>query len=771
VFALTRAALRAPRLTVLLALAASLALGAGALRLRTDAGFRAYVGGAHPAVRDFDEFLARFGGGLPIAAVWSCAETRACTSVFDAPALEMAHAVAIAMEPIPGVRAVASPATSPLLVPTPEGFAVRAGVEDGRPAPDRERLRERAMLDPLWVGSLISADARVGAIVIELASSESEVSVAVLRALQANLAPWEARGFEFALVGDPVEFVIAGGDLQRDSQRLVPLIVLLIGAMILALFRSLRATLASLVAVGIAVVWSFGLMGWLGWPQTAVTQALAPFVVVVGICNAIHLITRYASEVELAGAHPGASRETAMLAVARDIGGSCLITSATTACGFGSFATSGALSFIHFGLIAAFGVAAALLLCFSLLPVLLVRIPLDSRSVSAANLAWGRALELVVDGAQRRFRLVLGASLVLCAVAAVGLARLRVEVDVYHLFGEETRVVRWIRFVEENLRKPDTLDVVLTLPEGRSIEDPEMLGGVARLSGSLSALPGLGQARSVLGPLRWLNRLLHQDDPAFERPAATAAGNAELLFLLAQDDPQILDRWVSLDRRRVRVEVEVQAGTHSYGEKLLERVQQLLAADYLRGFGTEINGPVKVFVQMVEEVQRTQLSSFGSAVLTVAVMVAVFLRSLSWALAAMLPTLFPVVVTLGAMGLAGIYLDMGTAMIAAVVLGIAIDDAVHLLTQYRRRLSAGLQPDDAIRASVLHVGRAVVTDSLALSLGFFVLTLSSWESVASFGFLSGIAILIALVADLVILPAVIAAGTGFARRRVLWLPS
>ena len=96
-------------------------------------------------------------------------------------------------------------------------------------------------------------------------------------------------------MGDPVEFVVAGGDLQADSQRLVPLIVLLIGAMILALFRSFRVALASLAAVGIAVVWSFGLMGWLGWPQTAVTQALAPFIVVVGICNAIHLIARYAS--------------------------------------------------------------------------------------------------------------------------------------------------------------------------------------------------------------------------------------------------------------------------------------------------------------------------------------------------------------------------------------------------------------------------------------------------------------------------------------------
>jgi len=783
VFALTRAALRAPRLAVGLVLALTFGLGAGALRLRTDAGFRAYVGADHPAVREFDAFLARFGGGLPIAAVWSCAEARVCKSVFDAPALEMAYSVALAMQTTPGVRAVASPATSPLLVPTPDGFDVRTLVEDGRPVADRERLRERAKIDPLWVGSLISADADVGALVIELASSESAASVAVLRALQESLAPWEARGFTFNLVGDPVEFVIAGGDLEADSRRLVPLIVGLIGAMLLVLFRSLRVALVSLAAVGIAVVWSLGLMGWLGWPQTAVTQALAPFIVVVGICNAIHLVARYASEVSAARdtelrspaarcaralpACPAgrAFRELAMLAVARDIGGSCFIASATTAAGFGSFATSGALSFLHFGVIAAFGVMAALALCFSLLPVCLVRIPLDSRSVSAANVAWGRALELVVDGAQRRFRLVLGGTLVLCAVAAVGLARLRVEVDVYHLFGEETRVVRWIRFVEEHLRKPDTLDVVLTLPEARKLEDPEVLAALARLSHSLSELPGLGTARSVLDPLTWLNRMLHQDDPAFERPAATAAGNAELLLMLSLQDPQALDRWVSLDARHARVEVEVQAGTQGYGESVLARVQELLTARFLSDFQTEINGPVKVFVQMVEEVQRTQLSSFASATLVVAGMVAIFLRSLTWALAAMLPTLFPVLVTLGAMGLAGVYLDMGTAMIAAVVLGIAIDDTVHLLTQYRRRRAAGSEPSEAIRAAVLHVGRAVVTTSIALSLGFFVLTLSSWESVASFGFLSGLAILVALVADLVILPAVIAAGARLERRR------
>ena len=356
----------------------------------------------------------------------------------------MAFAVAVAMQRVPGVRAVESPATSALFVPTPEGFAVRRAAPDGRPAADCEQLGERAKLDPLWVGSLISADGQVGAIVIELASSQSEVSVAVLHALRQSLAPWEARGFEFALVGDPVELVIAGGDLQADSQRLVPLIALLIGAMLRALFRSLRVALAALATVAVATLWSFGLMGWLGWPQTAVTQALAPFIAVVGICNAVHLIARYACEVEPAGAPPGATRTAAMLAAARDIGGSCLIASATTAAAFGSFAASLAQSFLHFGVIAAFGSMAALILCFSLLPVCLVGIPLGGRSVSTTSLAWKRALALVVDGAQRRSWLVIGGTLVLCAFAGVGLARLRLEVDVYHLFGEQTRVVRWI---------------------------------------------------------------------------------------------------------------------------------------------------------------------------------------------------------------------------------------------------------------------------------------------------------------------------------------
>ena len=241
-------------------------------------------------------------------------------------------------------------------------------------------------------------------------------------------------------------------------------------------------------------------MGWLGWPQTAVTQALAPFIVVVGICNAIHLVARYACEVEQARGAPGRAPR------GRDArGGARHRRLLPDRLGHHRRrlrilrGQPGALSFLHFGVIAAFGVMAALdrsaSRCCRCAWCGFRSAPRPSRR---ASLAWRRALELVVDGAQRRS--LAGARRDARAVRgspAVGLARLRVEVDVYHLFGEQTRVVRWIRFVEEHLRKPDTLDVVLTLPEGQA--DRGSGGARPRRAALERARRAAGARRGALG--------------------------------------------------------------------------------------------------------------------------------------------------------------------------------------------------------------------------------------------------------------------------------
>jgi predicted RND superfamily exporter protein len=763
VHSLTRFALRHPASSAALILALTGVSVVGALRIETRAGFRAYVGADHPAVRRLDAFIARFGGGLPVAIVWSCARAAACQSVFDAASLEMAHAVSTALERTAGVRSVQGPATSPLLVPTPDGFAVRSFVEEGRPVADREALARRAVIDPLWRGALVSTDAKVGAIVFELASSESDLNIGVMQELQKILRPFEARGFEFNLVGDPVEFVVAGDALRRDSIRLVPVIVGLIAAVLFALFRSWRAVAICLGSVGLAVVWALGVMGWLGWPQTAVSQALAPFILTVGVCSAIHLLSRYATD---GAEHELQSREETLLGVVRDVGPACLLASLTTAAGFASFATSGAASFAQFGMTAAVGVLGGLVLSFTLLPILLVR--LDPRGLFAPRVsdAWIGSLSALVEGAQRRAGLILLATAGVAALSLLGMRSLQADVSVSSLFGEETRVVRWLRFVREHLRELASLDVVLELPDGTRVAEPSVLSRIDDLATGMAKAYGSGSPASLLVPLSWANRLVHDDSPAFQRPGGSERANAELLLLLSMHEPGALDRWLSLDRRYVRVSLAGERPSYAQVAKRLGAVRAYLRSALPHGWHAELSGPVSARFHMVDEVQRTQLRSFVTATGVVFLLVAVFFRSFPWALAAMVPTLLPVLVTLGVMGAWGIYLDMGTAMVAAVVLGIAIDDTIHLLVQYRRRRRKGAAAPQAMREASLHVGRGVVTTSVALALGFFVLTLSSWQSVASFGFLSGLAILGAMGADLIVLPALVASIARLQERSI-----
>ena len=155
------------------------------------------------------------------------------------------------------------------------------------------------------------------------------------------------------------------------------------------------------------------------------------------------------------------------------------------------------------------------------------------------------------------------------------------------------------------------------------------------------------------------------------------------------------------------------------------------------------------------------MSSRAPAILA---LVAAYLRSLVGAALVLLSTLVPVVLTLGAMGALGIRLDVGTAMVAAVLLGLAVDDALHVVVPFHVRRKAASSTAVAIEAAVRSRGRALCTTSLALSVGFFALALSPWKSIASFGVVSGIGILGALLADLVVLPALLVAAESTRHR-------
>jgi predicted RND superfamily exporter protein len=747
-------ALRHPAAVAALALALAAGLAVGALRVGSDAGYRAFLGAGHPVVRDLDAVAARFGGSVPFALTYRCADAAPCRSVFDAPALELAHTLAARLAAVPGVRRVESPATSPLLVSEllelPEA---RRLAPDGVPAPDLAALVPRALADPLWVSQLVSPDGRAGALIVVLADSSSDTAERAVDAALAAAAPFEARGFSFALAGGPVEFVVAGRELEQQAQRLVPVIVALVSVLLWLAFRSWPPALLAVAGVGLALLVAAGVQGWLGWPRTTFFQILPPLLLTIGVCYAIHLLAAYADRLDAAGGGDGA-RRSALAQALGDVARPCLYTALTTAAGFASFHASGLESLVRFGWIAALGVIAALLVTFTLLPVALARLPARWIAPPRPHARWTRAVDRLAAGAPRWRARTLVLTLALALLAGTGLSRLRIDASFEEIYGEENRVVRWAREAAR-VRSAETLEIALSLPPGVEPTDPEALRTLARLEAQ--ARPGLARPLSLLAPMRALHELFYGGALALEGEDARPERFASLLRMLRAEAPELVALYVAPARGDEPAALRLSF----QGEKLPQDELRALVASVERDaraalppeYAVTVTGPLVVVSRMIDEIRDTQIGSFGSALLLVGALTALCLRSVPLALLAMVPTTLPVLLTLGAMGALGVPLDVGTAMVAAVVLGLGVDDALHLLSAYRRLRAAGLAHGAAVEAALREVGRALLTAAGALAAGFLVLAFVPWKSLASFGVVSVVAIAASLLADLFVLPA------------------
>ena len=443
--------------------------------------------------------------------------------------------------------------------------------------------------------------------------------------------------------------------------------------------------------------------------------------------------------------------------MAGDIGAPCVFTAATTAGGFASFLTSPLESLAEFGGIAAFGVMAALLLTFTLLPILTLWIRPDAVRASDVSRRWEAWLERAVRSAGAHPGKILAAAGAVAVVAALGLPQLRIDARFEDLYGEQSRVVQWVHAFRDSLRRPDTLEVELIAPPDASPDDPKVMETVERTAQALAGIEGLGPARSLPDVLALANQLGNEDDPFWRRVPTNALDLHDLLDALRARDGGELARFADFAERRYRISLESEKPPQEEIRRIFREVDARLAQQLPPGWHSEVTGPLAVVGEMVEEIQESQVGSFVTATALVLALIALFQRSLWAALLAAVPTLLPVLVTLGLLGFCGISLDIGGTMVAAVVIGIADDDAVHLLDQYRRRRNAGEPPAQAMDGALLHVGRALVTTSVALAIGFLALSVSAWQAIANFGLIAAFAITVALLAALFVLPACVLA--------------
>ena len=746
---LARLAIDRPRAVLAVLAGVSVLAALGLTRFELAHGSRVLVGSDHPSMVRLDRFVETFRGGLPELVAWECSDETTCNAALDATSIRMAAQITAALEATPGVQNVISPSNASLLLESSDGFAVRRLVENGELPADFEALAARAYHDDLWVDHLVSSDGRAAMLYVQIIDSEPETYEVVVDAITKAVTPFEAQGQEFHLAGNAVSSIISGRSLAESTNRIVPLTVVVIAAVLFWQLRTLRLVLAALLSLATALLWTVGTLSWIGWPQDSILQILAPLIMIVGVCDSVHYVAR-------AAVLP-TGREHPFVRAARDTGRACVLTTLTTAAALASFATSALDTFVRFGIISAVGVVYCLITTFSVVPLVARAFDgNDERPAPSTTDAWWRTtLPELARFTKRHRRSICLFSLALVAVSLAGAARLRVDTDWRESYGEQSDEVRWMDFIRDRFGSIDTLEVAIRLPTAATIYQPEQLRALAATLRRLETIDEAQRVDSLLDLIRRVAPLLgaNQADDDGIGPGATS--NAETIELLGFDDPDTLANWLGLDRRDIRVSIATRKLPHTQRVELIDRVDAILHESLPPDWDFYTTGLVAMDADWIRDVQGTQLRSLPTAFVLVLILVTVALGSIPLGLIAMAPTALPIAVTLGAMGWLGMSLDVGRAMLAAVIIGIGVDDAIHLLDAYRRRRLAGLSLDGAVREAVLRTGRAIVTTSVALALGFLTLMASTWQTISSFGFFVSITIVTALVAALLVVPALL----------------
>ncbi len=611
-------------------------------------------------------------------------------------------------------------------------------------------LRDQVAASPL-LRRLVAPGGDAALIAVELEQrviDEPGAETATVSALRAALTEADGAGLSPPLAGNPVISEAIEVANTRDTGLFSGLMMLLVGVSTILLLRRFLPALLPGAVVLVAVGWTMGLFVVAGHQTNWVTSIIAPILMLVGVADAVHFLARYQQALPHCATRREAVRET-LEAITLP----CLFTSLTTAAGFASLLVNEVVPVRTFGTFAAIGVLLALVATVAVLPALLAFGKPKAGLKPPAEGRYAHLLAAMDRGVRGRPVLVLGLSLAVLLPLLAGAWFIKVETNLLKNFQDDAPIVVDSTFIEDAWGGCSPLDIVIDAGEPDAAVDAAVLKAVETLHTRLEAIEGVDRGESMADLVSELYATM-SGDPELLRVPDSGAAVQQLLLMV---DPETTDPMMDSDRQQLRLSTRFQGATLGVQQArvIIDEVEGALEGIFPEGTSTRLTGSSLLFMNMDEYLVQGQIRSLALMLVVLLVAMTALFRSIKMGLLAMIPNVVPIAAMLGLMGWLDIRLDGFTVMIACIAIGIGVDDTIHYLHHLKHELSRGATLPEAMAATVTSVGRALVFTSVVLALGFWIFCLSDFVGTFNFGLLTGVTVLVALIADLVILPAAI----------------
>jgi predicted RND superfamily exporter protein len=620
------------------------------------------------------------------------------------------------------------------------------------------RLKQEITNDPLYARHYISTDGRTTALNLFIAP-RTEAETRQLAEQVEAVAQAEAGSDEVMLAGVPIMNARGMHSMARDLMVCSPVAALVCFLVFLFAFRSLWMATIPMLALGMGVLWVFGLMSLFDQPITIGTLSMPTVLMAVGSSFIFHVLNQYRLSMSwIDKTADGAARRESWLDGMKFIGPAVLVSGTITTAGFAALASSDIPTVRDMGIYQAAGVGFMFVLSLTFVPAALA---LLSPKALASGQSQKKDYAVWLNGPLRsitalilfRRQSVLIISLLVTAVIGAGVVWLRVNTDYLKIFPRQGATVQDAEKLHERMAGAASVQLTVTGSKD-AIADPAFMSGVSALEDFALTQTGVDAAISIADIVERLDSLLpgNRGETKAGIPQDPTRLRSIITDFLSQDES--IKRLVSPDGSRAIIILR----TNLFGSNELRafttKVDEWSRANLPPGAVERATGSFVLLNDASDAVAASQVDSLAIALFTIYLMTVALFRSFLTGLLALIPNLLPVICYFGFLGWAGITLDITTSLVASAALGLAVDNAVHMIRRFRQ--STAERPDDegwAMWLTMHRTGKPTVLVNLMLVIGFLVFVLSSFLPVRTSGVLWGVTILACLAADLIFLPA------------------
>lgn len=720
------------------------------MRLRIDTSYDKLISETDPGWADYKRIVSEFGSDNTtivyirdpnLFTVEKLAALDRLIGEFEAdPEIERVDSLYSA----PNIRDIAGALETGRIVDSPPQDAAEAA--EGK---------KKALFSPLVRRNLLSDDGTVTAINISLKryAAHHGFNKQIYDSIEAKLAAARPQFEQVFQIGPPRLNVEIEKGMYRDLATFIPLSTIILIATVFYFLRTWTASVVPLATAGISILWTFGFMGWTDIPLTLLTMLVPALNIVIGSAEDTHMMSTYLRSI---AAQEKPDRQVAIRFMTSHIGIALLITSSTTVIGFLSDALYDIPIMIEFAFAASFALTANFFATVLLMPLMLATMgPLTSRLPPPNEVPMGRLGDFVRwlehIGRERR-KWVLAIAAVITVLSVYFALDMKVSNDPLSYFRSSSPLVKDAKVLHENLSGMQVFYLTLESRGGDAFNAPQQLKKAEAIEKILKDRGVFDNVISLPDMIALVHREMNLGDKEFWKVPDNQQLIEQYLLLFKRSD---VNRYVSADLRTLNIVVRHNLSDSSEFNKIVAALDHDIRAVAGESIDLRFVGKNLMVNRSAEGLIENQADSLFWVLGVILVLMALLFQSGLAGLVSMIPNVIPIAICFGTMGLFNVPLNPGTASVAAVALGIAVDDTIHFFTTYLHACRREPDPDQAINDTLRTESIPVITTTIALAAGFLILVFSNFTIVAQYGWLSAYTMIVAVFTDMFLTPALL----------------